>query len=519
MTAPPAADAGLAPRVRSGALWGAANVAASRVLTFVSTIIVARLVAPEHFGVLAIAIVVQTIALNAAELGVTASLARGDRDPAELAPTVWTISLANSAGLTAAMVLGAPWLAGVLGDPAAAPVIQVLALTVLLTGVSSVSTALIWRDFHQRRRILVDLANIIVSLALVIPMAQAGWGAYALAWSRVGGQLVATAGYLIVSPTRHRPGFDRRVARDVLRMGLPLAAANLVVFATLNIDYVVIGRTLGAVELGLYLLAFNLASLPSSVFTAIIRTVAVPTFGRLFTAGRLAPAIPLVVEGIALVSFPVCALLAALAQPLVTGVYGGPWSGAAAAMLGLAVFAAARVLAEVFADLSVGAGRTVGLFWVQVAWCAALAPAMALGVARWGLAGAGLAHAVVAVAVVVPLYVLVLRRAVATPVSPLVRAVAPALAGSVACGLAAAWTAGLVESPLLAAVLGGLAGLAVHVGLTAPWWTTLPRRARAAGRADEPPQPGADPGRRDAQARTTRGPDASPGSNVEEVVA
>jgi PST family polysaccharide transporter len=457
---------GFGSKLRSGALWGSVNVASSRLLSFVSTIIVARLIEPEHFGALAVAIVVQTLAMNVAELGATAALGRGDRDPDEIAPTVFTISLVTSGVLTAGIILTAPWLAAALGDPGAAPVIRVLSLTVMLAGLSAVPSALIWRDFLQGRRIAVDLGNIIVTLALVIPLALMGWGAMALAWSRVGGQLFSTVGYWIVTPRRYLPGYNRSEAPAILRLGVPLALSNLAVFALLNLDYIVIGRLLDPISLGLYLLAFNLASLPSSVITAIIRTVAVPAFGRLHAAGTLGSAAVGVAGGLSYLAFPVSALIAGLGTPLIVAFYGETWRGAGVAMLGLGIFGVARILTELFADLCVGAGKTVGLFWVQVLWFAALVPIMFAAVATWGIAGAGFAHAAAASLVAIPAYLIIVRRSTGASLKKLFLVCLPPAAAGAACGLLAWWVSGLFDNPFLGVALGGLAGSVLYVGTT-----------------------------------------------------
>jgi lipopolysaccharide exporter len=81
MTTASGADRSLGTRSASATLWGGVNMALGRIVQFATTIIVARLIAPEHFGALAVAIVVQTIATNMAELGATAALARGNGDP------------------------------------------------------------------------------------------------------------------------------------------------------------------------------------------------------------------------------------------------------------------------------------------------------------------------------------------------------------------------------------------------------------------------------------------------------
>lgn len=458
----------LAARVRRGSLWGGLNIGLSRLLQFVTTLIVARIIAPDEFGALAVALVAQTIALNITELGTTAAIARGDRDPDRIAPTVFTISLVTGGALTAVMVVTAPWLSAALGDPTAAPVVQVMAISVFLAGLASVPSALVWRDFLQGRRIAVDLTSITVTLAVVIPLALAGWGAMALAWSRVIGQAVSTVGYWLITPRRYLPGWNRAELPELMRLGMPLALSNLVAFLMLNVDYMVVGARLGPEALGLYLLAFNLAALPSTVITTMIRTVAVPAFGRLHAAGTLAGAVPDLIRGIAWITFPICALLAALGVPLMHGLYGEAWIPGAVALIGLGVFGAARILSELYADLAVGAGHTRGLFWVQVLWLAVLIPVMIVTVGGWGIAGAGYAHAIVCWLVVIPAYLWLISRLIGVPVGAQLRAFAPlALAAAVAGGVAV-WVASGITNPWLALVAAGGAGLTAYAAVTLP---------------------------------------------------
>lgn len=480
-------------RLRGGIVWGAIGVVSGRALQFVTTLILARILAPEHFGALAVALVVQTIAMSITELGATVALARGDKDPKEIAPTIFTISMVTSALLTTVVFLSAPVLAAAMGDPAATQVVQIMAFTILLAGLSGVPSAMVWRDYLQRPRALVEIVGTVCALILVIPMALDGWGAFALAWSRLGGQLLSTTGYWLIAPQRFRPGFDRAVAGYVLRMGMPLAMANLVVFATLNLDYIVVGRELGAAELGVYLLAFSLASLPSNLITAVIRTVAVPTFGRLHSAGLLAGAAPGMLGISAYLAMPVSALLVGLAEPLIRVLFGQTWGGASAAMIGLGIFGAGRILTEMLADMCVGAGRTGGLFWVQVAWFGTLLPALLAGASSSGLAGVGAAQAIVVWLVVLPIYFLLVRVTVGAKIGAMLLHCLPPVAAATVAGLAGWLVASVVAQPLIALFAGGITGAALYLLLTRKYalreWKSL--RSLLASGADGAPVPSA----------------------------
>ncbi|WP_422936009.1 oligosaccharide flippase family protein [Sinomonas sp. P47F7] len=451
----------LARRFRVAFAWGTFGVISGRFLQFLTTLVLARMLLPEDFGALAVALVVQTIAVNITDLGATAAIARAGRDSTEIAPTVLTVSLATSVLLTGAASAAAPALSAAMGNPGATPVVQVMSLTILLAGMSGVPAAFVARDYRQGSKAAVESAGGIVALAVAVLLAFLGWGAMALAWSRVAGQAATTVGYWLVAPVKVRPGLRRDHARTVLGLGLPLAGANLVVFLALNADYAIVGSMLGPQALGYYLLAFTLAGLPSSLVTTAVRSVAVPSFGRLHTAGRLGEEARRILLLVCSAAMPIAALVTALAVPLIAVLYGPAWAPAATALAGLGVFSGGRIVAELLADICVGAGRTTSLFWIQVLWLGLLAPALWFAASHGGIGSVGWAHAVVLWICVLPVYALVGARAVGTRLSALSRAVALPLAAAVVTGLAAGLVAHAFAVPLAALMIGGAAGLLV----------------------------------------------------------
>jgi O-antigen/teichoic acid export membrane protein len=486
--------------VRRGAAWSTVDVLVNRALSFALGVAVARLLTPDDFGVYAVALVVHVIVVNVSELGVSSALFRGDADDVDAAaPTVTTIALTSSAVLGALMALAAPVLARLLGAPAATATIQVMALTLPLAGVGAVPGALLRRNFRTDRLFVAGLANNLVSGVVVITLALAGLGPLALACSFVAGQVVSTAAILVLAPARPRPGWDPRQARSLLRFGLPLAGANVLGFSIQNVDYVVIGRLLGSTPLGLYMLAFNISGWPQNVFSAVVRSVAVPAFARLHQEGSdMAAQLAKVLRLVARVTFPACLLLAVLAHPLVVTVYGARWAAAADALAGLALFAATRTIMEVFSDFLLALGRTRAILAVQVVWLPVLAAALVVFVGRFGIAGAGAAHAAVAAFVVVPSFVWCVRRA-GVPVRLVVRALLAPL-GWAAGASAAAWAvAAQMPGPLLACLAGGTVGVA----LAALPYLPEARRAVAGRRAISAPGGAGEDGARRRRRRTT----------------
>lgn len=402
----------LAGTARRALWWSIANNLVGRVGTALMGIVLARILVPEDYGVYAVALVALNALLSMNELGVSLAIVRWKGDLSRIAPTVKTLSMASSVVLWAIVFACAPLIAGALDAPDATNVLRLLTLSVLIDAATAVPAAVMTRDFMQRERLIVDTAGFVVALATAIALAVAGFGAWALAGSALLGNVVNALFILRYSPDDHPYGFDRSVARQLLAFGTPLALASLVIMALLNLDYVVIGAHLGPVELGFYLLAFNLCTWPVNMFSAPARRVSLPLFARLHAGETDASAafVPVCVI-LLLVTLPACLLLAAFAEPLVSIVYGDRWGPAAAVLPWLMVLALARVMGELIYDFLVALGASKSNLALQGIWLIALVVALPVAVRLDGIEGVAIAHAGVAVLVVMPAYAVILRRA------------------------------------------------------------------------------------------------------------
>ena len=258
-----------------------------------------------------------------------------------------------------------------------------------------------------------------------------------------------------------------------------MTGASIVGFLIGNSDYVIVGHSLGATSLGLYLLAYNIAGWPISVLTGIVGGVAMPAFVRVqHDAKRLSHSAANALSLLASIAFPVSALLFALAEPLVICVYGSKWSGAVIALRALALFGALRVPIDLFNSVLTASGRTRALLSIQIGWLVALLPLLIVGVDRYGIEGAGLAHVVVSALVVLPAYLLILRRA-GVQSRPLAGAVVRPAIASLVAGAAAYAIAGSGSSWTVLMV-GGSAGAGAYLLVVGPWIRRVINQARRA---------------------------------------
>lgn len=490
----PPDDHGIARKVRRGLLLAAANNLTLRLGNVAVGILLARLLTPEEFGVFAVGLTVQAVLVTLADLGLGAELIRTG-EIRRRGPTITTLAFGVSVTLAAVMIAFAGPIAASLGSADAAGVVRVLAGTILLSGVSVVPYAVLQRNFAQGRAFQADASGLVSSTAVVVALVALGLGPMALAWSRVAGQLVAVSLLFVFARQVPRFGWDWALARHSARLGAPLAVANLLSWALLSVDYVVVGRTLGPVELGLYVLAFNMSAWPITAIGQAIRNVALPGFARQDQdRATMTRSLEL---GISLtwgLGALAGAMLSVLAHPLILSVYGDRWAGAATALVGLGCFGAVRLVTDLLTTFLVSQAANRAVMIIQVLWLVALVPALVLGTRAYGIAGTGFAHLVVVLFVVLPAYLVAVSRT-GVPAARLLRAcIVPALA--VLPAAAAAWGAARwFPGPWLQLVAGGLAGVAVYALLVLRWLRSRLAESRTGSGVAGPVQPpGADAG-------------------------
>ncbi|MEX2421151.1 MAG: lipopolysaccharide biosynthesis protein, partial [Actinomycetota bacterium] len=339
--------------IRSRALrslaWAYGALLSHRVLLLVSTLVLARLLDPSEFGIVAFALAVIAYLSYLTDLGMTAALVQRQdaRDPA-VASTVFWLSVSGAAVLTAIAWFAAPAIARVGPDPLVEDVVRALSVSFFIGAFGGAQAALYEHSLEFRplavRQIGAGLAKGTTSIAL----AAAGAGV----WSLVAGQLVgATVGVLLLwwgSSWRPSAVVSRAQVPSLLRFGGAITALGFLSEVGRSADYIIVGARAGAEALGLYYLAFRLPDVVIAAASQVAWRVLFPAYARLKDAASgdgsgleaLGRGYLRTVRLVSLVVFPAAFGLAALATPIVVTLFGRRWENAADAMALLAIWAA-----------------------------------------------------------------------------------------------------------------------------------------------------------------------------------
>ncbi len=456
--------------VGRGLRWSATGAMLIRIAQFLMGIVAARLIAPSEFGAFAVATTIYGVVATLSDMGVTQAILREVHRTKEIGPTVMTLNMGATLVLAGLMAGFARPLSEAFGTGEATTAVQVLAATMVLGGLGSVPAMVLARDYRQQQRFYSDASNFVVSSALLVILALAGWGVMALAWSRFIGQAVSAVVLNVVVGERYGFGWNTKEAGALLRFSLPLALAMSVNVLITNVDTFAVGRLRGATDLGYYNLAFTIAAWPIGILSQIMLNITTTTFAR--SQGDITMLrfhLRSLLTALWAIALPGAALIIGLATPLITAVSGMNWAPAAAPLIVLGFLTVVRLVQALLTDFFTALGMTRWLLRIEIAWFIVLVPVMLLFVNQWGYVGAALAHVAVGALMVIPAFLVVAARGAGVGLSWIKPELIRPVIGSALAGLAAHYTATLIGVPLGALAAGGIAGVIVYLVTTGLW--------------------------------------------------
>lgn len=330
--------------LRSGAWVGASSIGIA-VLMFCRGIVLARLLSPDVFGLMAIALMATRFIEIFTETGFGAALIHRQQAFDEARDTAFTMMFLRGLGLSVLSVLIAPWVARFYEEPALASIVAVAGLSFILSGFQNLNTVALQKELDQKRLTYLELTGNLLRFVVTVGLAVWLRSVWALVYGQIAGAAIGTILSYLMVPGRPRLRFDRTIAVELYRYGRFITGLAIVVFLTRELDNALIGKLLGMEALGYYVVAYSLATLPSDYLSRFIAKVLFPMFSKLQAQPEALRAEYLrAMRVVTAFAVPVSVGMAVLAPDIVGVLYGGRWSEAAAPLRVLCAFSGFRAL-------------------------------------------------------------------------------------------------------------------------------------------------------------------------------
>ena len=383
----------LAKKTAHAMLWVTLISIITKILGFGTQIVLARLLAPADFGLLAIGL----LAINSMgifrDLGFGATLIyKKDDSEHTAANTAFILLPLVASALFLIAYFAAPYIAIFFDNAAVEPIVQVLALTFVISSFGTVPSMLLEKELEFKKKVLPETVPIIGYACVAIWLAINGYGV----WSLVYGQIISavlTAGLIwFVSDWRPTFKFDRKVAKDLFGYGKHIMSASVVIFLITNMDDAIVGRVLGMEALGFYTIAYTISNLPATQITHLVGRVMFPVYSKLQDdRDVLRDAYLKTLKYVSMLSIPAAFGIFVIAPDFVNVVLGDKWMPAVPALQVLCIYGLLRSVGAINGPIFNATGNAKvlqNLTFMRLVICIIILIPLTL---KWGILGTAIA--------------------------------------------------------------------------------------------------------------------------------
>lgn len=329
------------------------------VAQFVAIPVLARLLSPQDYGVIGIAMPFVLFGLLIANSGLGMSLVRAPQEKRDEWSTCFWLALLLGLGIALAMAALAPAVAHFYDEPQLTPVIVALAVVILLQSIAMVPGAALQQAKRFNTIAMVELASILCGIAIAVGLALSGAGVWALVGQQLGQYAMRATFNLVFTPFRPIRTFRLESAGIHIRFGRDVLKTMLVNFFSRAFENIVIGKAQGTGSVGLYAMSFQFLRLPGMVITGPLQYV---LYSHLVSTRRdlrtLRITFLLLTRILSMVVFPAMALIAAAHQPFFHLLLSEKWASSGLIFAVAAPAAALQAVTAIAGTIMLACGRT-----------------------------------------------------------------------------------------------------------------------------------------------------------------
>lgn len=460
----------LSRKVARGILWNFLTFGFGKLVLLITTSILARLLTKDDFGQVSVAVVAINYLSVIKDLGLGVALIQRRGEVNEAADTVFTINIILGFVISALIIPLAPPIASYFHDPRVISVLRWLGASFAINALGSVHTIWLLRDLDYRRKFIPDMGNTVVKGVVSIVMAFTGYGVWSLVFGQIAGAITSVILVWIILPWRPRLMINRSIAGQMMKFGASIIGGDTLSVIIDNVDYIIVGRVFGLVQLGVYTLAYRLPELLLIGNLWILGDIAFPAFSSIqdrpdeMRQGFLGS-----VRIVELIATPISLGLIIAADPIIRVVFGDQWLDAVPILRVLAAYAWVYSIGFHVGGIYKAVGRPDILLYLSLFTVIILIPSLLIG-SGFGIIGVAWGH----------LIAVLIRRIVSITVATrIIKVTFREIFSELMPALRAGLVMVLVTLPVLYAtinlsafiqlVLIVLAGATSYLGIA--WWT------------------------------------------------
>ncbi|MBW4557556.1 MAG: lipopolysaccharide biosynthesis protein [Trichormus sp. ATA11-4-KO1] len=350
-----------------GLAWSAIENWGRQGVSLIVFFVLARLLNPEIFGLVALASVFLGFVQIFLDQGFSQALIQRQELEAEHLDTAFWTTLTISVFLTVLSISCAGLAANFFDQPQLTPIIQYLSISFIFSGLSSVQSAILTRNLAFKTLAIRSLIAVVFGGMVGVGMAFLNFGVWSLVGQQISNSLLQVLVLWRVSDWRPGFKFSAIHAKELYAFGINVTAFSIINFFNRRSDDLLIGRYLGSVALGYYSVAYRILQVMTQVLISTIGKVAFPVFSRLQgEPERLIKAFYNVTEVGSTIAFPMFLSFTVLAPELVQILFGKQWTQSIPVMQVLALIGPVHIIAFYNSSVIMALGKPAWRLWIQI---------------------------------------------------------------------------------------------------------------------------------------------------------
>lgn len=377
-----------------GVVWNSIGNVISQVLRLLTVVVMARLLTPGDYGIYGILMVFVGFFAVLANMGVSQAVIWLDQPSQRMLSSIFWLNLAVGLSLYAILYALATPIAHFFDNTALVVLMRSIASIFVIGALNTVHEALLQKQLRFKELVLYDMAAQIVGAIAGIAAAMAGLGVVSLIIAALSSAITKTL--VLWCNTSWRPGIDAALSdlRTIWNYCVNLTGFSFINYFARNADNLLIGKFLGAPALGVYSVAYNIMLYPLTNISGVIVRVLFPALATMkHDDARFKQAYLKVIAFIALVSFPLMAGLAVVAEHLVAVVFGVKWAGLATLLVILAPVGLMQSIVTTVGNIFILKGTTALMFRIGSINAGVIVLSFVMGL-PFGVEGVAISYAI-----------------------------------------------------------------------------------------------------------------------------
>ena len=379
-------------KVLIGSFWLSGLALFSKLLIFIQTIILARLLAPEHFGVIAVFFIIAEGLEQFTETGFKKALTQRATIESRVLNTAWSIAVIRGIILFLFVYWASPLILDILDAPSALSVVRILGLSLFLSGFNNVGVIYFKRRLEFHKEFWWKSLGLLANISTSIPLAFMLKNEWAIVWGLLASKTVELLLSYVFHPYRPTFEFNKESFKDLFNYGKWLLLSAIIMFFSKQGDKVVVSKMLGQAELGIYSIALRFATLPQLLSNQVMSAL-FPAYAKFQkNPARLRNVYLQSLNVISIISVPLTVGAIVFAKPFVILCIGDKWLTAVFPMQILLLATLFNVITTSGKSLFNALGKPSFTFQLNLVWLLALAFSIYPLTINYGIIGVSFAY-------------------------------------------------------------------------------------------------------------------------------